>query len=178
MTDHVTEELGEFFDYMWEDTRGFVYLPVEQDGRWMAYFFSWPAKREAVIRHVLKWAGVGANVFFSPALYGRTKPHKENVIGAHVLWVDFDGNAPMAWAGLDVPEPTLIVQSSLEEHQHCYWKLDTFLSDVPLLEERNRAIAYSLGADTSGWDADQILRPIHTTNQKRGLPVIVKAWNR
>jgi hypothetical protein len=33
-------------------------------------------------------------------------------------------------------------------------------------------------ADTSGWDADQILRPIRTTNHKRNMPVIVKEWER
>ena len=33
-----------------------------------------------------------------------------------------------------------------------------------------------LHADTSGWDADQILRPIHTMNHKRGVPVTVRQW--
>lgn len=177
MTDHVTEELGEFFDYIWEDTRGFVYLPVELGGQWTAYFFSWPRKRDAVVKHVLKFNAMGANVFYSPAIFARTDPHKKAVRGSHVLWVDFDGNAPDEWEG-EVPSPTLRVQSSLPEHQHVYWKLDTFLDDTSTLEERNRALAYALGADTSGWDADQILRPIHTTNHKRGLPVQIKSWER
>ena len=47
-----------------------------------------------------------------------------------------------------------------------------------MLEDRNRAIAYVMHADTSGWDADQILRPIRTTNHKRNMPVIIKNWDR
>jgi hypothetical protein len=114
-----------------------------------------------------------ANVFYSPALYKASRPVKENVLGSWFLWVDFDGNAPVSWEDLDssvsVPEPSLVIQSSLPGHE-----LDEFLTDIDLLEDRNRALAYILHADTSGWDADQILRPIHTTNHKRGMPVIVK----
>jgi len=103
---------------------------------------------------------------------------KENVLGSWSFWVDFDGNAPKDWSELDVPHPTLIVQSSIEGHEHCYWRLSEFLTDIDVLEDRNRALSYMMHADTSGWDADQILRPIRTTNQKRGMPVIVKEWER
>jgi len=93
-------------------------------------------------------------------------------------------NAPEEWpqealeGQIWVPPPTLIVQSSIEGHNHCYWKLDKFIDDIEVLEDRNRAIAYVMHADTSGWDADQILRPIRTTNHKRNMPVIVKEWER
>lgn len=177
MTDAITEELGEFFDYMWRDTKGYVYLPVEFNGKWTVFFFAWPRQRAGVIRHVLKHEAMGANVFYSPALYERTRALKENVLCSWVLWVDFDGNAPEDWERSSVPEPTLRIQSSLDRHEHCYWLLDTPVT-AAVVEERNRALAYELGADTSGWDADQILRPIHTTNQKRGLPVVVKAWRK
>lgn len=189
-----SSDLRDFFNYLWgeeapiADQPTYVYLPVQTDpygpNDWQKFMFSWPRQREAVIRHVLKWTATRANVFFSPALYKRANPDKENVLGSHVLWVDFDGNAPQEWpleGGNDpvfVPPPTLIVQSSLPGHEHCYWMLDCFLSDIELLEDRNRAIAYVKQADTSGWDADQILRPIRTTNFKRNLPVIIKAWER
>lgn len=179
MSDEVIDELGEFLDFMWHDTRGFAYVPVEQDGVWVNYTFSWPTKRAGVIRHILKFAAVdNANVFFSPALYRASKPIKTNVLGAWTLWVDFDGNAPEGWPDDVAPRPSMRVQSSLEHNQHCYWQLSEFVDSIDVLEERNRALAYVLGADTSGWDADQILRPIHTINQKRGLPVHVKEWPR
>jgi len=177
------EELREFYNYLWgEEPTGdnptYVYVPVEHDGTWTPFMFAWPRQREGVIRHTLKWSAIKANVFFSPALYKAARPIKENVLGSWALWVDFDGNAPQEWSDLDVPRPTLIVQSSIEGHEHCYWKLSEFVTDIDTLEDRNRALAYVMHADTSGWDADQILRPIRTTNHKRNMPVIVKEWER
>ena len=181
-----TEELKDFYNYMWGaeetgTTPTFVYLPVEHENKWTPDMFAWPRQRDGVIRHTLKWSAIKANVFFSPALFKAANPAKENVLGSYVLWVDFDGNAPKEWPSdgeNNVPRPTLVVQSSIEKHEHCYWKLDKFLDDIEVLEDRNRAIAYLMHADTSGWDADQILRPIRTTNHKRNMPVIVKEWER
>lgn len=184
-----TTELREFYNYIWgedvvRETPTFVYLPVEHDSKWTPFMFEWPRQREGVIRHTLKWSAIQANVFYSPALFKAANPAKENVLGSWVLWVDFDGNAPAEWAQEEeegkmfVPQPTLIVQSSIEKHEHCYWKLDKFIDDIETLEDRNRALAYVMHADTSGWDADQILRPIRTTNHKRNMPVIVKEWER
>jgi hypothetical protein len=191
--DAASHELRDFFDYLWGEDKPFegkptyVYLPVQHapygPKDWETFMFSWPRHREAVIGHTLARAAAGDNVFFSPALYKAGNAEKKNVLGSHVLWVDFDGNAPEEWPvvtaeHLVIPSPTLVVQSSLPQNQHCYWKLTEFVSDVEELEDRNRAIAYALGADTSGWDADQILRPIHTVNRKRNLPVHVVRWER
>jgi hypothetical protein len=176
MNDAITQELGEFYDYIWHDTTAYVYLPVEHEGKWTKFMFAWPRQRSAVIRHTLKWSALTANVFYSPALFSAANPAKENVMGSWVLWVDFDGNAPETWEGVGVPEPTLRVQSSIPHHEHCYWQLAEFIDDYHVIDDRNRALAYTLKADTSGWDADQILRPIHTTNHKRHVPVSVKAW--
>jgi hypothetical protein len=186
---NATTELREFYNYIWGETATvaeptFVYLPVEHENKWTPFMFEWPRQREGVIRHTLKWSAIKANVFYSPALFKAANPAKENVLGSWVLWVDFDGNAPAEWpeeqeeGQLFVPRPTLIVQSSIEGHEHCYWKLQEFVSDIDTLEDRNRALAYVMHADTSGWDADQILRPIRTTNHKRNMPVIVKEWER
>jgi len=177
------QELLEFYEYLWgadavSDSPTYVYVPVEQEGKWTPFMFAWPRQKQAVIRHTLKWSAVKANVFFSPALYKAAKPIKENVLGSWSLWVDFDGNAPEEWDHDIAPYPTLIVQSSIEKHEHCYWKLSDFLTDIEVLEDRNRALAYLMHADTSGWDADQILRPIRTTNHKRNKPVIIKEWER
>lgn len=184
MTDQVTEELLEFFDFMWHDTEAFVYLPVKLNdgspfGKWTTYVFQWPRQRAAVVRHVLKFgAQADIDVYYAPGMFKATRPVKENVLGAWALWVDFDGNAPKSWDLVTepVPEPSMIVQSSIEGHEHCYWALDEFLSDASVLEDRNRSLAYLLHADTSGWDADQILRPINTMNRKRDMPVVVKSW--
>jgi hypothetical protein len=175
-------ELREFYEYIWgtealREKPTYVYLPVEHEGKWVKYMFEWPRQKESVLKHTFRWSATGANVFYSPALFSAANPEKENVFGSWVLWVDFDGNAPEKWDSPDVPAPTLIVQSSIPGHEHCYWRLGEFLSDRSLLEERNRALAYVMHADTSGWDADQILRPPWTVNQKRKKPVIVKSWD-
>jgi hypothetical protein len=191
MADEATDELSEFFDYIWgtDSPTGrpvYVYLPVKHESfvdpeknpvGWKKFMFSWPRQRAAVIKHVLKYTALGGDVFYSPALFSAGRPVKENVAGTYFLWVDFDGNAPENWPG-PVPEPTLIIQSSLPGHQHCYWRLDHFIEDSEVIEERNASLAYLLSADTSGWDADQVLRPPHTMNYKRMEPVVVKAWAR
>ena len=189
MADDASRELAEFFNYIWGEERvskkaTFVYLPVEFEEKWTKFMFEWPRQRDAVIRHVLKWSAIKANVFYSPALFSAANPQKENVLGSWVLWVDFDGNAPEDWplrptdGKVFVPPPTLIVQSSIPGHEHCYWKLSEFLTDTSVLEDRNRGLAYVMHADTSGWDADQILRPIRSINHKRNMPVTVKAWEK
>jgi hypothetical protein len=181
MSDIATQELDDFFTYMWGTTEGFVYLPVQPEPYgpkdWQGFMFEWPRQKAGVIRHVLRHAATRSNVFYSPAIFSAASPKKDSVLGSWVLWADFDGNAPTDWGGLEVPHPTLIVQSSLVGHEHCYWRLTEFLTDIPMLEDRNRSIALLLSADSSGWDADQILRPIHTINRKRDLPVVIKEWD-
>lgn len=81
--------------------------------------------------------------------------------------------APVA-AERHMPPPTVRVQSSKDGHEHVYWRLNEFVTDVQWIDDKNRAITYQYGADTSGWDATQILRPPYTTNYKRDLSVSVR----
>jgi archaellum biogenesis ATPase FlaH len=101
-------------------------------------------------------------------------PSNEFVLGAQVLWADFDGNAPQTWDSKIVPVPTLEVQSSTQHKRHVYWALNEFVTDKKALEDRNRAIAYALGADPSGWDANQFLRPPFSVNRKYDKPIMAK----
>lgn len=179
MNDIITEELLQFYEYIWSDTKAFVYLPVEYEGKWTSFMFEWPRQKLGVVRHTLKWSAIQANVFYSPALFSIANPKREGVMGSWVLWVDFDGNAPEDWSTIEnVPKPTLQIMSSIPGHEHVYWRLEELLTNVSLLEERNRSLAYALHADTSGWDADQILRPPHTMNRKRDKEVTVKEWSK
>lgn len=181
--DQIIEEYLKFFDYIWGDVKGYVYLPLEQipgnKDSWHKVMYAWPRQRQAVAKHVLSNEAAGANIFYAPAIFSKANPHRENVLGSRVLWADIDSGAPDVWpADSVVPEPTLIVQSSLPDRQHCYWLLDEMITDLDVLEERNRAIALAIHADTSGWDANQLLRPVGTTNRKHDLPVKVKSWRR
>lgn len=177
------DEISEFLEYFWGTDSGteqlYVYLPVKTEGRWRAVMFKWPNAKRSIIQHILKESAEGNDVYFAPALFKNPSPKKESVLGARAFWIDLDGNADEArkLMGDTVPKPTLVVQSSLENHEHWYWRLDKFVTDVSVLEGRNRDIAYFLNADTSGWDADQVLRPVGSVNNKRGGdPVFILDW--
>jgi len=189
MTD-TTEELIEFLEYLWgtespDGKANFVYLPVKDEaGKWVKFTFAWPKSKRGVIQHILTMNAQGSDVYFSPALYRASRPIKENVKGTWALWVDLDGNAPADWSQVAVPEPTLVVQSSLPGHNHVYWRLGDFLEASPMpnpasnIEERNRTLSYALEADMSGWDSSQVLRPPGTTNYKRMEPVQIIRWDK
>lgn len=179
------EGLGSFFDNIWGTTEGFAYLPTRdaKTDTWVKTFFPWPKGKTNLINHVLVATAKGLDSYFAPALFSKAeRPIKENILGSNVLWAEFDGNAPDKWTpitegeqgtgGLSgIPGPTVRVQSSIDGHEHVYWKLEEFTNDIEFIEGSNRSIAYTLRADTSGWDINQILRPPYTTNYKHDLPV-------
>ena len=76
-----------------------------------------------------------------------------------------------------LPMPSLRVQSSGPANQHAYWKLKEFCEDIAFIESANRAITYITDADKSGWDVNQVLRPIETSNFKKDKPVRVIVYS-
>lgn len=169
------ERLGAFFDYIYGAEKGVAYVACKVPGNQHAFaqsFFEWPLERPGMIDHVLE-KRLGNEVYYAPALFTRKTSLKEAVKGASVVWVEFDGNAPTE-PHETIPEPTLKIQSSLDNHQHWYWKLDSVL-DSASLDSINRSLAYILSADSSGWDACQILRPPETLNHKRSRRVEILA---
>lgn len=186
-----TDDLLKFFDFFWERDDAWVYTPISVDAgtptmQWKPLMFHWPRQRDAVVAHVLKNNALPTvNCYFSPVLFKRASPVKDAVLGSRVLWCDYDGNAPQTWpvgepgSTVFVPQPTMRVESSGPGREHVYWALDTFVTDVAWLDDKNRALAYATGADTSGWDANQVLRPPHTVNRKYDppRPVVVTFWD-
>lgn len=162
-------ELKRWFKKIWRNTEGAVKLAfqVEQTLAWKNVMFQWPSQEESIVEWVLAKVGQGADVFYSPAIFkDNTSGKSENVLGSWVYWAEFDGNAPEDWQGSafdKYPEPSIRLQSSIPGRQHCYWLLDTFV-EKNIVEQKNRALSYELGADTSGWDAGQLLRPPCTKN--------------
>ena len=175
---NVSADLLDFFDQIWGDTEGYVYLPVKEGkgpaARVRKFFLAWPQKREAVVRHVVKYAAMDScEIFFSPALYSRMQATNEAVLGSHVAWADFDGNFPEEWPTNVAPVPHIEVQSSTARKRHVYWKLAEFTGPKDV-EKINRALSYALNADTSGWDANQFLRPPYSVNRKYREPITAK----
>lgn len=160
-------QLDDFFSLIYGDTEGFAYLalknPDSNQMSWKQEWFAWPSESVKLITRVEEQSSK-YEVYYGPALYASKKATKQNVLGSTVLWVELD-NLPKKVS--EVPEPTVRVRSSLNtEHEHWYWKLDV-LVDVPELERYNYALASCLGADISGWDSTQVLRPPFSYNHKR-----------
>lgn len=182
-SDTAVDGLGQFFDTIWRNEQGLVYLPTldRKTNDWKKTMFRWPEHREHVINHVLGKTAQGLDVYYAPVLFDNEKPPKpvkENVKGSFVVWTEYDGSAPKEWTPetsesadstedrAPVPPPSLRIQSSQDGNQHCYWKLDEFVTDIGWIENTNRSITYGTRADTSGWDINQVLRPPYTNNYK------------
>jgi len=166
------KKLEAFFDYIWGDAPTCsVGLAVKsQSGAWGKAFFNWPEKKPEIIEYVKAQVGKQYDVWFHPAVFrrGSRSSDKINVLGASVIWADFDGNAPDEWDLPSIPVPSVRVRTSAESNQHAYWKLDVFVDDLIRLESLNKYFTFVANADKTGWDANQLLRVPGTRNFKRG----------
>lgn len=180
MTDQVSEALEGFFDFIWGSEPGQVYIAtLNKGGEFTQYLPEWPRHKTEIVRTVLAQNAEGKDVYYSPSVFlpqaeapdltdsGKMRASRENVRGAQVFWVDMDGGAPTNWAETakehGIPEPSIVIQSSTEDRQHVYWRTTDFLP-ADAIEQSNRTLAFTLGADSSGWDANQLLRPPYTSN--------------
>lgn len=166
--------LVEFLDHLFGDSSGWVHVPLKtSSGFENEHFYFWPNNKDKLVEHILSSADRG-DVYISPSLFKARKADLNTVKSANTLWVEFDGNYTGNFKGL--PEPTLVVQSSLGNRVHCYWKLD---APIPVgeIQDLNRRLAYYLESDSSGWDATQLLRPPETKNWKYDPPLPVHTKN-
>lgn len=164
-----TTQLNEFLEYLYGAESGVIYLATKNSSSFQQAFYEYPNERTQAVQFITDNIN-HADVYIAPALFSHKQATKSAVKGANVLWCEFDGKVPTDLKGL--PEPSLKIKSSEEGHEHWYWKLDQFL-DPATVENINRSIAYSLEADTTGWDCNQILRPPSTVNHKRNMKVVL-----
>jgi KaiC/GvpD/RAD55 family RecA-like ATPase len=162
-----SEDINSFLDFLYLPTdEGYVYAPTKdaETGEFKQDFFKWPEDRPKLVEWVLRTTAK-AEVYIAPALFSVPSAQKEAFKSTNVLWTEFDGNYPDSFG--EVLAPSLRVQSSDASHQHCYWRLDTPITDYREVEAFNRTITYGLNADASAWDCNQVLRPPGTVNHKR-----------
>lgn len=132
-------------------------------------FLAYPFTATYAVDWLAAEAADGREVYFCAHLLkdkaqGRIKANASLV---HCLWVDGDG----ALVPANLPQPTAIVESSPGRH-HYYWRLSRPIDPLKA-EELNRRLAYSMGADKSGWDLTQLLRPPGFPNRKYdGAPAV------
>lgn len=164
------QDLGRFFDMMYGSAQGYVYIATKdpESSAFYQNFFQWPQKRDAIVAHCVACTKT-KEVYYGPALYKRAKAEKEDFLGTYYVWCEFDGNAPDDISGL--PAPSLKVQSSKSSHQHWYWRLDHFETDIKVIESISNRITYHAQADLSAWNANRVLRPPGTIHHESGLRV-------
>lgn len=171
-----TTSLQDFVDFLYNGLEGLVYVAAmepEKPETWQQEFFKYPQDQDKLIR-TIRGANKTHEVYLSPSIWAAPKAQREYWKASNVVWTEFDGNTP----DFEGAVPTLIVQSSEESHTHVYWRLSEPVTSVDTLEDINRRITYNMGADSSAWDAVQVLRPPSTINHKHGgLPVFVRSNN-
>lgn len=178
--------LEEFCNFLYGEEEGYIHLPIKRTdpdpndplkGYEYNFFFKWPSQRYDVIDHVERHSKT-SEVFITPGMFKTRSSSVVDAHGSYVVWADFDGNVPALeeLEELNIPTPTLRIQSSIPGREHWYWRYDQFNSDIASVQGINKAICYSLGGDTGAWDAGHSLRPVGSINHKRGgLPVLIKA---
>lgn len=128
-------------------------------------FFPYPNTAPAAAEWCLRNSEVGLEAYFCAHLLLARRRIKANAAPVLALWADADGGAIPPGA----PEPTAIVESS-PGHAHLFWRL-TRPVPPPRAEDLNRRLLVAVGADRSGWDLSQLLRPPGTRNRKyQGSP--------
>lgn len=166
--------LDHFVSFLFGGLEGYAYLAAMEPGdktTWQQEFFQYPQEQDR-LKQVIRGASNQVEVYLAPALYSAANASRENVKVSNVLWTEFDGNAP-DWTDGEFSEPSLIVQSSSSSNQHVYWRLSEPITSISRLEDLNRRITFALGADSSAWDATQVLRPPESFNHKRDTPVLL-----
>ena len=123
-------------------------------------YFSYPDQTEQAANRAQELSEAGYNVWHCAHLLIKKRRIKENAAAISALYADGDG----AKVPDHLPHPTFVVRSSREREQY-YWRL-TMPVPPETAENLNRRLTYAIGADKSGWDRGQLLRPPGTRNYK------------
>ena len=131
-------------------------------------YFEWPGERDRAQMWILREAGAGRETYHCAHLLTDRRRVKDKAAPVRALWVDGDGAKVLP----GMPSPTAVVESSPGREQF-YWRLSG--PAAPKLGELlNLRLAYAMGADKSGWDLTQLLRPAGTPNFKYANTPLVR----
>jgi P4 family phage/plasmid primase-like protien len=153
----------DLWHHIYGDERGILalgYAEPAADAVFYHQYFDYPVRAEQAAERARELSEGGFNVWHCAHLLTAKRRVKENAAVITALYVDGDGAQVPPY----LPQPTAVVKSSPGREQF-YWRLSM---PVPpeIGEGLNRRLAYALGADKSGWDLTQLLRPPGTKNRK------------
>jgi len=161
----MVSNLTDHLEFLFKNDSGYVYSPVKKaDGNWVPRFFNWPLEATALADYLVT-ESASSDVYLSPVIYKEKRIANDAISHSNVVWIEFDGKRELKWT--EIPEPDAIIQTSSSTHLHCFWRTDQL--NVETLEDINRRLTYYLEADSSGWDAVQVLRVPDTMNYKHNI---------
>ena len=172
----VTSARLQHWQHLYGEGRGYlcVFAGTRQGDRitdQIQEFFPYPASAEQAADWIDRQCQAGRETYMCAHLLTdkvRQKPYASQVLA---LWIDGDG----ATIPDHVPQPTAALRTS-PGREHCAWRLRRPI-DPQRAEALNRRLAAAIGADPSGYDLTQLLRPADTVNHKYpGLPVVTLAY--
>jgi P4 family phage/plasmid primase-like protien len=160
----------DLWDHIYADERGILAISFKKSDSspgFQTEYFEYPNQAQDAAKRVITLSESGHDVWHCAHLLAGRRRVKENATAVAALYVDGDG----AQVPDHLPRPTAVVRSSPGREQ-LYWRLSI---PVPpeVGENLNRRLAYAMGADKSGWDLTQLLRPPGSRNYKyREAPVV------
>jgi hypothetical protein len=152
----------EFLEMVYGERKGWVDLPSKVNGHWVPFYTRWP-NAGVVEKRVRSSVRDKEDLYFSAVQFNESGRRLEAALSSRWLYADLDLVSPSACARAQLM-PTVCWQSS-PGHFQALWKLGSRVKPQ-LLEQLNRALTYSVGADKSGWDLTQVLRVPGTGNHK------------
>lgn len=136
--------------------------------KWEDHFFEWPIKQSKFDKFEDKYPQDKYNIYFCATPFIMKQRKKSYVIGSKLLWADLDDVSPRRCEH----KPQIAWKSS-DQRYAALWVLDKFYP-TDQIEQRNKAMSYSVGADHGGWDLTQVLRLPGTINHKYDPPQNVR----
>lgn len=127
-------------------------------GGWRDTFFRSPLKLNELRKFIED--NEEKSLYFCATAFSQPRRKKEFVTGSMLLWSDMDEADPRK---VNI-RPQIAWESSPKRYA-ALWRLNQF-HKPDKIEEANRALTYSMGADKGGWDLTQVLRIPGTKNYK------------
>jgi len=131
-------------------------------------WYRWPSDAGRAESDLLRLSAMGRETYTCAHLLTERVRSAKTAAPVWTLYADLDG-APVP---ATFPQPTALVESSPERHQG-YWRLSRGLPPDQA-EALNQRLTKAIGADPSGYDLTQVLRPPGTTSYKRAAPFVVR----
>lgn len=160
----MSDKLVGFFQFILGEEEGYLCISTRHagTGQFSEAFYRYPDDVEEAVQRMAR-QHLSSNVYFCPTLMHERRRTKAAIHVSTCAWADLDTCPP----GELLVKPTMVIETSPGRWQ-AYWLFNEPMHALDA-EDINKRIAYyhkEQGADTSGWDLTQLLRPPGTSNHK------------